>query len=138
MSLSNHDHNLLICAIRAVGCSGRWPCRGRSRNNDFGGSVSTLVYLASDTPLKWMWGTFDLATRAPPDMLSAYHQSSTTAGREGIQGSTGVFFQLDTVLHGLSGLLVGWRAHEVRRNDDKQKALCIMHMIRIVIYKFLT
>jgi len=28
--------------------------------------------------------------------------------------------------------------HEVRRNDDEQKALCIMHMIRIVIYRFLT
>ena len=28
--------------------------------------------------------------------------------------------------------------YEVRRNDDEQKALCIMHMIRIAIYKFLT
>jgi len=39
---------------------------GVGATDDLGASISTLVYLLSDTPLEGMWGAFNLAHRSPP------------------------------------------------------------------------
>jgi len=136
MSLSSHDHNLLICAIRAVGCwvDGRAVVVGATTLE----VPSRLWYILPAILLSSGCGERSTSPLGPL-LTCLMHTIRVLPPQDAREFK--VLREFLSAGHGTTRVIrfVGGveSLNEVRRNDDEQKVLCIMYMTRIVIYKFL-